>query len=83
MRVKKVVRLINNERSNRKVVSVKAVGCTGVSTDICTALFDYAICIENSYDVCGKDYAGCFNNSYDYCVGYDTTACGTQIRDIT
>lgn len=70
MRVKKFIKLINNERSNRRTISEIAVGCTGGSVDICT-VEDYATCIMNSYDVCGKDYIGCTNNSYDFCEYYD------------
>ena len=81
MRVKKLVKLINNERNNGKIVPMKAEGCTGLSTDICTTEKDFAKCTVNSYDVCGKDYAGCFNNSYDYCSYTDTDACGSNGYD--
>ena len=81
MRVKKLVKLINNERNDKSVVPAKALGCTGLSTDTCTTGEDYARCTVNSYDVCGKDYAGCFDNSYDFCSYKDTDACGSAERD--
>ena len=79
MRVKKLVKLINNERNDRRIASAK--GCTGLSTDTCTRNDDYAECTVNSYDVCGKDYAGCFDNSYDFCSYKDTDACGNFGHD--
>ena len=79
MRVNKLVKLINNERNDRRIVSVK--GCTGQSTDHCTLNVDNARCTVNSYDVCGKDYAACYNYSYVYCANLDTTVCGNQTHD--
>ncbi len=81
MSVKKLVKLINDERNDRGIVSEKAEGCLGQSTDICTK--DYATCTVNSYDVCVKDHAGCYNYSYDYCEYVDNTACGNQSYDLT
>lgn len=83
MRVKKFVKLINNERNDRRIVPAKAEGCIGHSTDTCTLHEDHATCTVNSYDVCAKDYAACYNYSYDYCAGYDTTVCGNESHDIT
>lgn len=81
MRVKKLIKLINNERNNRSVVPAKAEGCVGQSFDECRLNEDYARCTVNSYDACGKDYAGCFDNSYDYCSYKDTDACGNFGHD--
>ena len=81
MRVKKLVKLINNERNERNVVPAKAFDCAAPSYDRCTMNEDYATCTVNSYDVCGKDYAGCFDNSYDYCSYKDTDACGNFGHD--
>lgn len=83
MRANKLIKLINNERNDRRVVSAKALNCTGQSTDTCTTGKDYATCTVNSYDVCGKDYAGCYNYSYDYCEYEDNFACGNQSHDLT
>lgn len=82
MRVKKLVKLINNERNNRRIVSDMAQGCTIQSMDSCSYT-DNARCTVNSYDVCTKDYAGCYNYSYDYCDNLDVTACGNQTHDLT
>ena len=79
MRVKKFVKLINNERNDRRIASTK--GCTGQSYDRCSSGEDYATCTVNSYDVCVKDYAGCFDNSYDFCSYKDTDACGNFGHD--
>ena len=83
MRVKKLVKLINNERNDRNVVPAKAADCVGQSTDTCTLHVDNATCTVNSYDVCAKDYAACYNYSYDYCANIDTTVCGNQSHDLT
>ncbi len=83
MRVKKFVKLINNERADRNIVPVKADECVGQSTDFCRLNVDNAVCTINSYDVCGKDYAGCYNYSYDYCEYEDNFACGNQSHDLT
>ena len=83
MRVKKLVKLINNERNDRNVIPAKASSCAGQSYDNCTLNEDHATCTVNSYDVCGKDYAGCYNYSYDYCANLDNAACGDGTRDIT
>lgn len=74
MRSKRIIKLINNERVNYKLMSAKA--CTeDVSTNDCS-VFDNAQCAVNSYDVCNKDLAGCYNHGYDYCsTPYDTDAC--------
>lgn len=77
MKIKKMIKLINNERKSTKLVSSKA--CS--STDLCPRL-DFAMCTVNSYDHCIKaDYAGCTNNSYDYC-GWDYDACHSGNNDI-
>ena len=78
MRTKKLVKLINSERTDRNVVADKA--CDSTSTDMCTET-DYASCIIHSYDICAKDYAGCFNYSYDYCDNRDTAMCGDETYD--
>ncbi len=83
MKVKRLIKLINDERKDGRLVSAKAQNCTGHSTDTCNLYVDNATCTINSYDVCGKDYAGCYNYSYDYCAYIDNTACGDQGHDIT
>lgn len=71
------VKLINDERTDRNIVSGKA--CDNTSTDICTKL-DYASCTVHSYDICEKDHAGCYKYSYDYC-DKDTAACEDNTYD--
>lgn len=74
--MKKLIKLINNERKNTTIVAKKALICETGSTDICI-YEDNAICTSNSYDYCNKDYAGCFDEGYDYCNTYrDTDLCG-------
>lgn len=77
---KKIIKLINNERTNRKLSASKA--CDTTSTDVCAKTeFDYASCTISSFDLCVKDYAGCTNNSIDYCSGSqgeDYYACHTN-----
>ena len=81
MRIKKFIKLINNERTKSGFVSAKA--CDQSSDDICV-FDDYAACVVNSFDLCNKDHAGCFNNSEDICGAYrDTYACGNYSTDHT
>lgn len=61
MTVKKMLKLINDERINNRITASKAD-----SGNSC-AYIDAAICTVNSQDHCIKDFAGCTNNSYDYC----------------
>ncbi len=76
--MKKVIKLINNERMNNKVTSVKADVtdiCAGTAIDICT-LSDNATCTVGATDLCVKDYAGCSRQAVDYCAPeYDVQAC--------
>ena len=64
MKTRKIIKLVNNERINRRVESEKA--CDATSVDICQK-YDYADCTLGSTDICVKDYAGCSNGYYDYC----------------
>lgn len=59
--MKKMIKLINNERRTARLLSQK--GCY----DTCTYV-DNAKCSTYAYDHCGKDYAGCQGNAAnDYC----------------
>ena len=78
--MKRVIKLINSERLNAKIVSAKA--CETGSYDSCT-YNDDADCKTFSYDRCGKDHALCYNYGYDYCSYIDDTACSGDERDIT
>lgn len=71
---KKIIKLINNERTNKKIISAK--GCDTTSFDECaTQNYDNAHCTIYSYDQCVKgDYAACTNSSIDYC-SYDHAGC--------
>jgi len=79
MTTKRIIKLINNERTNRTLSATKA--CDASSTDVCAVqTHDYAECTISSFDLCVKDYAGCTNNSIDYCgsaEGQDFYACHT------
>ncbi|MBR7033756.1 MAG: hypothetical protein IKI03_09020 [Clostridia bacterium] len=74
MKIKKRIKLINDEHSGYLVRSSK--GCV---TDTCPVAKDYAHCDVYSTDVCKiKDLAACINSSHDYCgTGYDTVPCFT------
>ena len=77
--MRKIIKLINNERMNQKISSSKAVDfpCDSSSNDYCSEV-DNAICTVGSYDLCVKDYAGCTNHTTDYCASvYDYSACYT------
>ena len=76
--MKKMIKLINSERTNAKVDSAKA--CVSTSYDVCT-IIDVTSCTQYSYDRCGKDYKSCYNESYDYCVNIDNDACSGTIED--
>ena len=80
--MKKTIKLVNNERINAKIASIKA--CDATSYDVCTVLNeDNAECKQYSYDRCGKDYALCYSNGYDLCYNIDNTACTGSTEDIT
>ena len=73
MRVK-VLKLINNERINKKLVSAKACG-DETAVDYCgNTEKDYADCSVYAYDECMKDYAGCTEGVTDICY-LDYAAC--------
>ena len=73
MAVKKVIKLVNNERTNSKLASQKA--CGAGSVDSCPVSYDYADCTTYAYDVCTKeDHAGCYNGADDVCT-IDNYAC--------
>lgn len=76
--MKKYINLINNERSNRKIVSQKAVVyCDSTSRDITGTQADQAGCMAYALDKCTTyDLAACIQGAHDYCEGtYDTKAC--------
>ena len=79
MATKRIIKLINNERTNRTISAAKA--CDASSEDVCAMKnYDLAQCTISSFDLCVKDYAGCTNNSIDYCggaEGQDYYACHT------
>jgi len=78
MKTRKIIKLINDERMNRKLSARKA--CDATSTDIC-AEFDNAACTIGSYDMCIKDFKGCTNNSNDYSCSRDYAACTNGAYD--
>ena len=96
MKTRKIIKLINNERVNRKVSVRKACdatsidiceefdfqSCTVSSTDICIKDLQGA-CANSSYDSCTRDYVGCDNASNDYCAALsDVSGCiGANMTD--
>ena len=67
---KKVIKLINDERIDRRIASAKA--CVAPAIDICgKENYDFADCSVSATDVCVKDYAACTSNAFDYCGGAD------------
>ncbi len=81
LKMKKIIKLINNERLDAKIESSKA--CVSTSHDVCnSSAYDKAECSTYSYDQCGKDYAACYNYGYDLCTVTDTDACSGSTRDI-
>ena len=82
---KKLISLINNERTNVAINSAKASDvCTVGATDFSYTDENYAHCTTYAYDVCGKDYAACSKKAEDICYNIDTTACsGPGVVDNT
>ena len=81
MAAKKILKLVNNERTNSKLASQKA--CEAGSVDTCPVSYDYADCATYAYDECIKeDHAGCYDGADDIC-GNDIDACsGAGVDDI-
>lgn len=80
---KKVIKLINNERLNTRISSMKGQGCYNGAEDICSWVDD-ARCSNFAYDKCGKDYAACREGADDICYNVDETVCaGAGADDIT
>ena len=74
--MKKYISLINNERKNMIIKSIKASSlCTTGATDIYHDGVNAAHCTTYAYDSCGKDYAACFDGADDVCINVDTTVC--------
>ena len=82
---KKLISLINNERTNIAIHSAKASdSCTDGATDIYYSDENHAHCTTYAYDVCGKDYAACYAGADDVCSYTDTTVCsGAGAEDNT
>lgn len=82
MKVKKTLKLINNERLSLRAKAAK--GCDSTSTDHCYS-YDLAECTLFSTDICNKyDLKPCHENSIDMCLSnYDTTSCISNSQDYT
>lgn len=88
---KKIIKLINGERTNLSIKSQKAVDpdndraeCKADSVDICVYI-DNAACSTYANDECNKDYAGCMEGAWDICTAVyrDTDLCiGAGVSDI-
>lgn len=70
--MKKLIKLINNERLNAKINASK--GCDSTSLDTCSSP-DYGNCALYAQDQCGKDYSTCAEGANDVCIYEDRTAC--------
>lgn len=87
---KKLINLINNERTLLSIKSQKAAApennayCKDDSVDICTYI-DNAACSTYATDKCSKDYAACMEGAWDICTAVyrDTDLCiGAGVSDI-
>ena len=81
--MRKIIKLINNERINTRLLSKKAVEdnayCKADSIDICS-IIDSAACYAYANDQCNKDHAACSDESWDVC-NFDCAACTTMATD--
>lgn len=92
-KMKKIIKLINDERINVKIQSSKS--CDTISYDLCAVYDgtscasysydkcnkDYAACTGGATDTCEKDYASCYDGAYDICTEIDTDACRGNTND--
>lgn len=84
--MKKIIKLINDERLNASIQSQKAdnnADCSEGANDVCYYI-DNAGCSVYANDVCGKDYAACIEGAQDICNNYrDIDLCiGAGVNDI-
>ena len=85
--MKKIIKLINNERKAAFIFSQKAVDnnaiCSEGANDICYYI-DNAGCSVYANDRCNKDYAACIEGAQDICTNYrDIDLCiGAGVNDI-
>ena len=81
----KIIKLINNERIDQKIISAKACEYPYAASDYCVSnAYDYAHCTTYAQDLCGKDYAACYDGADDICSNIDTTVCnGPGVEDNT
>ena len=76
----KILKLINNERINKKLISAKTCN-DSTATDECSSL-DYADCTLHAIDRCSKeDHGACSLYSLDIC-SLDTDACSGGMEDL-
>ena len=71
--MKRIIKLINNERKNAKFCSQK--GCDATSTYECISI-DAARCLIYAYDKCSKDYEACMRHAEDVCLYIDDSGLG-------
>ena len=70
--MKKIIKLINDERLNASIQSQKAdnnADCSEGANDVCYYI-DSAGCSTYANDVCNKDYAACIEGAQDICTNY-------------
>jgi len=80
VKVKKTLKLINNERLSIRAKAAK--GCDSTSADQCYDN-DFAACYIYSTDICTKkDLASCFNHAIDVCAeNIDIKPCSPYSQD--
>lgn len=78
----KFIKLINNERKNKAILSRKAEFCL---FNDCFNYYDRAHCYAPAVDICYKgDFAACADDSQDICYARDTFGCtAAEGNDIT
>ncbi len=62
----RILKLINNERTNVRIASKKGDSCLRGAVDICIEE-DHADCSLYAYDSCIKDHAACQEGADDIC----------------
>ena len=72
--IKKIIKLINNERIKPNVRMAKACTVVSGATDVCVYV-DQEHCTTYAFDKCGKDYNACSAGADDVCSYIDYSAC--------
>ncbi len=81
----RILKLINNERTNVRIASKKGNGiCDKGAVDVYFGGPNLAWCSTYAYDECNKDYGACWDGADDICNVDNNSPChGAGARDIT